>query len=181
MDTRRFRLLVTWNIALTVVLFISLGANAAFVQASADPPVKIFHSNSEDSGIDSTNIANKNVSSTTFTPIGSVAATLSSNHVHYCIITASVGADWNGQGKYTIGIGYDNQNDIFHYTKREFEFIDQVNINSADYQEVTTLMYTSAFPGNHTWYLLAKKNTSNSSYLVVDRAVMTVICLTNNI
>jgi hypothetical protein len=181
METRRFKFLVLWNAILTVLLVASVGVNAMWAQAAADPPVKVFSTTLDDAGIDFGNAANKNISSTTFTQVASVPATLSASHIHYCIVTASVGTDWNGQGQYTIGIGYDDNTQILPYSKREFEFIDQVIVNHEDFQEVSTQLGVSAFPGNHTFYLLAKKNSTTSSYLVIDRAVMTVVCLANQI
>lgn len=181
MNHRRFKFLVLWNVALTVILIASLSANAIWVQASADPPVRVFHAELDDSGIDFGNAAFKNISSTTFTQVAAVPATLSTNHVHYCVINASVGANWNGQGQYTIGIGYDDNTKILPYSKRQFEFIDQVSVNHEDFQEISSLAGVSAFPGNHTFYLLAKKNDSGSSYLVIERAVITVTCLANGI
>lgn len=181
MNHRKFKFLVLWNVVLTVLFTVSLGANALWVQAANDPPVRVFHAALDDTGLDWSNAAFKNISSTTFTQVAGLPATLSTNHFHYCIVNASVGANWNGQGRYTIGIGYDNNTTILPYSKRQFEFVDQVGINNEDFMEVSTLAGVSASPGNHTFYLLAKKNADNSSYLVIERAVITVTCLTHGI
>lgn len=177
MDTRRFRMLVTWNVVLTVVLLASLGANAALVNAAADPPVKVFTAQIEHDGLDWGNGAFKNISSTDYSPVAAVPINLGTDHFHHCIAVGSMGTDWNGQGRYTIGVGYDTSANIEPYSKREFEFIDQVNINHEDFQEVSTVVGRQFSGGSHTAYLLAKKNNPGSSYLVVERAVLAVICM----
>ncbi len=57
MDSSRFaslersiRLLNTWQLVLSVVLLVSLGANAAWVQAAADPPVRVYTASLNDPG-----------------------------------------------------------------------------------------------------------------------------------
>src|SRR5581483_4497721 len=167
--------ILVWNIVLTVALFVSFAANAAWVQAAADPPVQFFTAPLNDIGQDYGNVGNKNVSSTTFTQVAQVPITVSTDHYHSCVAIASVGFNWNGQGKYTMGISYDNITSIMPYSKRQFEFIDQAGINSEDFMEVSSVVARSDVKGSHTFYLLLKKNFDNSSYLVIDRGVITVI------
>jgi hypothetical protein len=177
MKARSNKWIVIWNIVLTVALLISFAASAALVQAAADPPVQVFTAPLNDIGLDYGNVGNKNVSSTTFTPVAFVPITVSTDRYHSCVAIASVGLNWNSQGKYTIGIGYDDTTNIMPYSKRQFEFISQVGINNEDFQEVSSVVARTDVKGTHTFYLLAKKNSDTSSYLVIDRGVVTVICM----
>ncbi|HZQ06463.1 MAG TPA: hypothetical protein VFD70_07765 [Anaerolineae bacterium] len=52
MQSRSNKHIVIWNIMLTIALVISFAANAAWVQAAADPPVKVFTASLNDAGFD---------------------------------------------------------------------------------------------------------------------------------
>ena len=181
MIVRIVKILVAWNVVLTVLLLISFAGNAALIQAANDPPVRVYTATLDDVGADSGLTSGTTVSSTGYTPIASVVTNaLSINHQHNCMVIGSVGADFSGNGKYSIGIGYDASTSLLSNSKREFEFLDTAG-NDYQFLEATTLHNVSSVAGSHTFYLLAKKNNSGSADLVVDEARILVMCFKKTI
>jgi hypothetical protein len=102
MDSSRFasldrslRRLKVWNIVLTAVLLLSLAANAAWVQAAADPPVRVYTATLDDSGGGGSSINTAQPIDPTATrespqTLASVITShLSRDHKHICLVTAS--------------------------------------------------------------------------------------------
>src|SRR5581483_6836573 len=91
---RNLRLLKTWYLVLSLLLFVSLGANAAWVQAASDPPIRVYTATADDAGAGGSSLNDAIIiSPADFDPpltlLSVTTSHLSNDHGHTCLVTAS--------------------------------------------------------------------------------------------
>ncbi len=179
---RTNRLLITWLAVLTVLLLISLGLNASWAQAAADPPVHVFTTAPEDYGgahsqktfipdlvIDSAGSGNVIVQKT---------VTLSTLHKHTCLVTASAEVDQlvdaHSLLQFTITkdslVGVENKE-----AHRRVEFWPYSD-HAPQYEELSTVMAFDGVSGKHTFYFIGRRNTDMYPNAGVSAAGMLIVC-----
>src|SRR5919202_4377410 len=102
MNSRSFKLLVAWNIVLTVLFLVSLVLNATWAQAASDPPVRVFTASPEHGvGSGSETTADFKITrNDTWTELLSVRVDLGTTHKHNCAVFASSDVSTNGGNPY---------------------------------------------------------------------------------
>ncbi|MBI4673181.1 MAG: hypothetical protein HY741_16120 [Chloroflexi bacterium] len=179
---RTNRLLTLWLAVVTVLLLLSLGMNAAWVQAANDPPVRVFTATLEDVGGGHAQ-GNYNPplvisSESTATILAEKTVTLSTNHVHTCLVTASAeidrSQDANALLQFTLTM--DSTNGVANKpAHRRVEF-DTYASDREDYEEVTTMLGFDNVSGTHTFRFLGRRNVGVSASANVSAASMVIAC-----
>lgn len=176
------RFLMLWLAVVTVLLLVSLGMNAAWVQAANDPPVHFFAATSEDLGgghaqnsyIPPLTIA----SESTATVLAQKRVTLSTAHTHTCLVFASAEIDrsQNANAILQFTLTMDSTNGVANKpAHRRVEF-DTYASDKEDYEEVSTAFGFDNVTGTHTFYFLGRRNTGVSASANVSAASMMIAC-----
>ncbi|MCC7164611.1 MAG: hypothetical protein IT331_19105 [Anaerolineae bacterium] len=183
MKTRTVRLLVTWNVVLTVLLLIALAFVAAGVQAASDPPVKIY-STSLDHGVAADGAgttADKSITSTSYQVILSKTVDFTGqSHLHQCMVlgSANVINPASGGTGYRYDFTMQIDSGITNWSKMTLELSDNGGIDDPNYWPVTTnRVWTNVSSAPHTFSFVARKQAVGYPDLTVDNAHMTVICI----
>lgn len=180
---RANRLLTLWLTVITVLLLLSLGMNAAWVQAANDPPVRVFTTTLQDLGgghaqnnyIPALTIASESAP----TVLAQKTITLSTAHRHTCLVTASAeidrSQDANALLQFTLTMD-DSTNGVANKpAHRRVEF-DTYASDKEDYEEVSTAFGFDNVSGTHTFYFLGRRNTGASASANVSAASMMIAC-----
>ena len=179
---RTNRLLTLWLAVVTVLLLLSLGMNVAWVQAAADPPVRVFTTTSEDLGGGHAQ-SNYNpplviASESVATVLAEKTVTLSANHSHTCLVAASAeidrSQDANALLQFTLTM--DSLNGVANKpAHRRVEF-DTYATDHEDYEEVSTMLGFDNLTGRHTFRFLGRRNVGVSASANVSAASMLIAC-----
>lgn len=167
MNSRPIRLLVIWNVVLSVLLLLSLGVNAVWVQAANDPPVQVVTVNSDDIGGDhSQSTTQKLINGSSTVTLLTATVSLSTAHTHTCLVTASADTNaTNHASTHNLWLNMDSTS-FFAGSQREVYF------TGADNQEVTSLYAWDNLSGSHTFYFAG----SGSPQMAVNARSMTIAC-----
>lgn len=184
MNTRAFRLLVTWNIVLTILLLVALAFAAVSAQAANDPPVKVYTASfAHGNGIAGNSTGtDKLISSTSFTDVLTVPINFTGqNHNHYCTVIASANVKNPGNGTghiYEFGVGYDANSATGLVNSNMFlEMSDNAGVDDPSWLPVTTnRVFSSLTPATHTIRFQARKQVAGDPNFTIDNATMTVLC-----
>ncbi|MBI4675404.1 MAG: hypothetical protein HY741_27480 [Chloroflexi bacterium] len=184
MNTRSFRLLVTWNVILTVLLLIALAFVAVSAQAANDPPVKVYTATyAHGNGIAGTAVNDKTISSTTFADILTISVNFTGQtHNHYCVMIGSANLINPALGstghRYEFGVGYDaNTAASYSFSNMQVEFSDNAGVDDLSYLPVTSnRVFGALTPAAHTLRFQGRKLAAGSPNLTVDNASATAIC-----
>lgn len=181
MQEKRFRLLLIWNTALTVLFLISLGANAMLVRAAGDPPVRVFSAETADGDIGGDLSGKLVLDSTRPKRLLPIQLNLSAEHEHYCVAVASLEIRQpQSPGRYQVFIDYETG--TFPYTSiRELNFQERTLQNQTEVREVTTVFTRKMKPGNHTLSLVGGKRDDAMPDLPIQKAAMFAICMQPNV
>lgn len=181
MNDRRFRLLLIWNTVLTVILLISLGANAVFVRAAGDPPVKVFSVTTDDADIGGDTSSKLVIDSRRQKRLMPIELDLSTDQAHHCVAVASLEIRQPQQaGRYEVALGWETG--TFQYTSiRDLTFANRDPQNQSEVRQVTTVFSRKLTPGSHTLSLLGSKRDEGMPDLKIDKAAMFAICMPHNI
>ncbi len=179
---RTNRLLITWLAVLTVLLLISLGLNASWAQAAADPPVHVYTTAPNDYGgahsesefvpeLEINSAGNGNV-------IVQKTITLSTLHKHTCLVTASAEVDHHVDAwallQFTITM--DSTVGVYnHAAHRRAEFL-PYSQPAIQYEELSTVMAFNGVTGKHTFYFIGRRNTEASSNASISAAGLLIVC-----
>lgn len=180
---RTVKLIVVWNIVLTVLLLASLGANAMFVQAANDPPVQVQTASLQDSGgDDSSSTSAVTINGTSPQTLTSVTVKVSTLHNHVCLVsaTADLSAALIGtQGSNVIfGLGMDTQTATDPASERRVA-VEPSGVRAATGS--TTLGFDNV-RGQHTFYFSGRlPNTQFNDSSTVNAASIIVVCLKKHI
>jgi hypothetical protein len=185
MNTRAFRLLLIWNIVLTILLLIALAFAAVSAQAANDPPVKVYSASLEhNSGATGGGAANKTISSTTFTDILTVNVNFGTQtHNHQCVVIPSARVDNPAVNKtgllYDFAVTYDSfPATSYNLSHMTLEFSDHASFDDVDTVPVTTnRVFTNIGNGMHTLRFQARKGAAANPTLTITNAYMSVICV----
>jgi hypothetical protein len=180
---RANRMLTIWVGVLTVLLLASLAASATLVQASSDPPVRIFSSSLQDIGgghsegsfigpplaIDSSNTA---------TVLSQVTVDLNKSGKQSCLVTGSAEVDQSVDGhsilQFTLTM--DSLDGIANKpAHRRVEFQPYV-YKAPAFEEVSSVAGFDNLSGTHTFYFLGRKNSDSYAPANVGAAGMVVVC-----
>lgn len=185
MNARTTKLIVIWNVVLTVLLIASLGANALWVQAANDPPAQVFYATQEHPA--SANWAaafvDKTVtSSAAWTELLNLTIHLPGTHKHQCAAIASMelinpgGGTTDNQYEFTPTI--DNPSGAGHDASlRSIDFDDNGGIDDTNLLEVSTVrLFANINPGAHTLRLVGRKLSATDENLTVNDSGMVVLC-----
>lgn len=185
MSARTTKLIVIWNVVLTVLLIASLGANALWVQAANDPPVQVFSTTQEHPA--SSNWAatfnDKTVtSSVAWTELLELTINLPGSHKHQCAAIASMelinpgGGTTDNQYEFTPTL--DNTSGAGHDASlRTIDFDDNGSIDDTNFLEVSTVRFLANInPGPHTFRLVGRKLSAADENLTVNDSGMVVLC-----
>lgn len=151
MNKRTIKLLVLWNVALTVLLLASVAFNASLAQAAIDPPVKIYTAHADSIGGDhSQSTAGMSVNkSTGYDTLLSTSVSLSTSST--CLVTASASVNAAGSSStHDVGLNVDSTTSVKAASDREIYFPTTVGVN-----EVTTVYGFDNLTGSHTFDFLA--------------------------
>lgn len=173
---RKIKILVTWNIVLTTVLFLSVIANASFVQAAADPPVKVFTASAQDIRGGGNTGGVVNLDSTTQKTLVSVNATLNPNHGHVCAVIGSAIVI-----RYGTGAGFSNYNiqmdNDAPSTGSRMGLTFSGSDPDAAQKSVTSNFSFANVQGNHTFKMIGAKSAAGGTNVSVNNSTLSVICL----
>ncbi len=194
MDSSRFaslegsiRVLKTWNVVLTILLIISLGANAAWVQAASDPPVRVYSVTTDDAGAGGHASASEfpiTSAHTPETPLTLITVPTSNlrDHDHICLVTASAQVEQSGStlnGGIFLGLSRGNPpRAILEATKRTVYIAGKSN-DDADVEEATITFVFKRVRRHERINFAAYWGGLGA--LTVVRPSMTVVCLGNPI
>ncbi len=186
---RSIRSLKTRNIVLSVLLLISLGANVAWVQAAADPPVRVYTGTLDDAGgggssregdflilPEHTRERPRRLLSVTTSHLG--------EHGHTCLVTASAQVSKpanTSSGTVMLGFSLGGEPGIRGGTERMAHLV-QTSDENETVEEVTTT-FAFRIKSKVIGYAQIRFNAAYDSggVLTVSKPSMTVVCLTHRI
>lgn len=179
---RMNRLLTIWLAVVTVLLLLSLGMNAAWVQAANDPPVHVFTANSQDLGgghaQNNYNPALTISSDSVATVLAQKTITLSAAHTHTCLVMASAevdrSQDANAILQFTLTM--DSTSGVANKAAHRRVEFNPYATDQEDYKEVSTALGFDNVSGSHTFYFLGRRNTGVSASANVSAASMIIAC-----
>jgi hypothetical protein len=178
------RILVMWNVALTVLVLVGMALYASAAQAANDPPVSVFTANADDVGGDGdATVNNRTVNSTSYTELRKITTErLGASHPHTCVVIASATAQHSsGEGTYIFALSMDSEVGSPGGSQRRIELFDNAGINDDNVEEVSTVYTFDNVQGVHDFRFLGRKQSAGDSHMEVDAASMSVICLKKNI
>jgi hypothetical protein len=179
MNARSIKWIIFWNIMLTVALFVSLAANAVWVQAADDPPVKVATVNLGHVGGDhSESTADVVINGTAPQSLVSATVDLGTKHSHVCLVTATAATDANIVGSkgsvVVFGLNMDDSGSTVEASDRRIK----VETGGVLVGNGATTLGFDNLQGTHTFYLSARlPNTQFNDNPTVSAASMTVVCL----
>lgn len=182
MNARLIKLVVLWNVALTAVLLVSLLANAAFVQASNDPPVQVFTSSPEDLGGGRGTGGGVTLDSTSYKVLASITTNnLSDAHKHVCLATgtANVLRYGTGSGFSNYGMSMDDTSSVQSPSRMSLLF-ETEDLDAAAASVASTYGFTNV-QGAHTFYFLGAKSADSATNVTVNNSSMTLVCMKKNL
>lgn len=190
MKTPSIKLLLLWNVSLTMLVLLLLGLYATAAQAANDPPLRAFYATS-DHGSSGKGVGNTRpiqvTSRTSWTLLQKLTVNLSGNHNHECAVMASSNV-FNTPGnsednKYEFVLTLDDPNPSETLaTTRFLDFDNERTVSDQIDTEVTSTALYHATNEPHTFYWLARKvspNASPPSVMTVARTTMWVLCVKN--
>lgn len=184
MNARILKLLILWNVVLSVVLVASLAFNAMWAQASNEPPVHVFGSDLNTQGADYNWASAANglpINDTAPVTLVEVRVNLDTTHWHTCLVTGSATAvRTSGGGIWNYGLGMDSPATFKEGSSHAVEFEDFA-AGGVGRWEVSTIAGWSRLRGTHTFYLLANKNTVNDPESRAFNASLHVACFQTKI
>lgn len=176
------RWMVAWNIALTLFLLASLAANAVWVQAAADPPVKISQATLDDtrgSHSEGSFIAPAlEIGGESATVLAKTTVSLG-NHAHTCFVTGSAEVDqaFDAHSILLFTLTQDSTNGVANKpAHRRVEFLPFAQ-GAPTRAEVTSIMGFDDVSGTHTFYLLGRRNEGVSAGATVSAAGIMALCV----
>lgn len=184
MNTRKYRLLVTWNMVLTTLLVLTLAFVAVTVQASNDPPVEIFSANL-DHGIGAAGTGTSNdvhISGTGYQTILSIPVDFTGqSHTHQCILIGSANVENPATGGKT-GFRYDFSTKmdavVSSFSVMTLEMSDNLSHDDANFVPVTTSrIYTNVSAAAHTFTFVAREQAAANPDLTITNSTFSVICV----
>lgn len=173
---RKLKLLVTWNIVLTTVLFLSVFANASFIQAASDPPIKVFTASADDVGGGGGTGGAVTLDSTSNKTLATVNANLSPNHNHICMVTGSAAVV-----RYGAGTGYSQYNlqmdnaAVPNAARMTLGYF--AGDPDAASKSITTNYGFYNVVGPHTFKFVGAKSAAGATNVSVNNSSMIVVCL----
>jgi hypothetical protein len=183
------RLLKTWHLLLSVLLLVSLGANASWVQAAADPPIRVYTASPDDAGVggssSSTGVFVVTTDHTVSSPLVLLSITtshLSRDHDHICAVTASAKVGHTGNPEPgIIAIGLSRGEDIrqISVTERSAGLV-LTDDDDVFYEELTTTFAFTGVRRDETIRFSARWDFGAGD-LAVTVPSMTVVCLRDSI
>jgi hypothetical protein len=188
---RRVRLLKTWSVMLATLVLLSLGVNAAWVQAAADPPLRVYTATAQDNGGGGTSFGAYNQidpSATAESPLTLLSVTtshLSRDHDHTCLVTASTGVTGENTptaeiaaAVFGLSIGSDVR--LVEATERSANLAEG---QTKHWEEVTTTFAFTGVRRDETIRFSARWLSAEGSLdsLSTIRPSMTVVCLRDSI
>ena len=173
MRSRTVKLLVAWNVVLTLLVFTGLTTSGSGAEAS----VFSVSSGQNHGGDGSSATADDQIESTTPDALVSVTTTgLSDDHPHICLITASAEATFAGTGTYIFGLSLDGAATTAAASDRRIEMFNNSGIEDDSHEEVTTTLAFANLTGDHTFTFSARKSTSGNGTLKVSASSITAVC-----
>jgi hypothetical protein len=180
---RTNRLLIVWLAVLTVLLLVSVGANAAWVQAASDPPVHVYSAALDD--FKGVHTEGEFIPELEITSSGSghvilqKTVSLSKLHKHTCLVTASADVHHYTDAwsliQFTLTmdstVGVAN-----HAAHRRTEFM-PYSQGGLQYEELSTVMAFDGVSGTHTFYFIGRRNVDTSADASISAAGMLIVCL----
>jgi hypothetical protein len=183
MNSRLIKMLVLWNVALTLLFLLSLAFHAAWVSAANDPPVRVFMANADDQGGDhnwNTEPTGLPINSTVPVSLVSVRVNLD-DHRHTCLVTGSATAErTSGGGLWNYGLNMDTTASFLDGSARIIEFAD-FGTDTAGRWEVSTIAGWDNLSGKHKFHLLANKNGAGDPESRAFNASIIVACFKTKI
>jgi hypothetical protein len=187
---RSIRLLKTWFVVLSVLLLVSLGANAVWVQASSDPPIRVYTANADDAGAGGSSttfsfpIPHSNAPPAPRVTLRSVTTNfLSRHHDHTCIVIASTDVSIDDPNPYTstrglFGLSRGTDPMILVETERIVHLL-ATEDEDARIEEVSTTFVFTGVRRDETISFSAHWISGDD--LIAHRPSMTVVCLRDSI
>jgi hypothetical protein len=181
MNKRAFKLLLTWNVVLTVLLLAVLAFAALGAQAATDPPVRVFTA-TLDHGVAGTGGTTVNAFINSAVPYQTFLTVpvnfTGQSHVHQCLAIGSANVENPGGGtgnQYVFNIGMDSGFGGNSYMT--LELADNSGVNDPNFVPVTTnKIFTNISAAPHTFRFGAYKRQPNDPNFTIHNASMTVIC-----
>lgn len=183
MNNPKFKLLVTWNVVLTVLLVVVIGIAAVGVQAANDPPVQMYtagldHAGGAAGAVRSTDFT---VSSTGYQAILSITVNFTGQaHMHQCFVIGSaslINPATGGNTGYRYNFSTMHEASSTGYQTMVVEMSDNPSHDDANYVPVTTnMLYTNLDAASHTFTFVGRKQDGGNPDLIVDNATMSVLC-----
>ncbi len=176
MNTRLFKGLIAWNVALTLLVAGLVAANANLAQAANEPPIKVFDTAAALVGGAQGSGENINLNSTNNIELAHVAVTLPDDKPHMCLAFASAKVEHqSGDGVYVFKLGRPG---IYHQPSfRRIEMINNPGINDPNYKEVSTTAAWLGVTGTRTIAFYGAKANAGASDTKVTSASLSVICV----
>lgn len=177
MNSRIVRIILGWNVVLTLLLLGSAAANVASVQASNDPPIRVFTANTQlAGGAGAGQATDILINGTTNSTIADVEIQLPAAKPHICFGFASAEAEHqSGQGLYWFNLLRNGVSPTA--AQRRIELIDNGGIQDPKYKEVSTLNTWPNQTGTVTFSFVARKDSAGDSDIKVTNATLSVICV----
>jgi hypothetical protein len=180
---RSTKILVAWNIAVTLVLgAVALGSGSP---ASAD--VQVFTQQvggptpRDDGGDGSSATADDLVETTAPDALVAVTTTgLSTRHPHICLVTASAEASFVADGVFVFGLALDAAAPTAAADRR-IEMFNNPSIADDSFEEVSTTMAFANLTGDHTFTFSARKSAADDGNLNVSASSITAVCVKKDV
>lgn len=175
MNSRILKLVVLWNVALSVVLLVSLAFNASWTQAANDPPVKIVTAHADTIGGDNAKgTSGLTINTNTgYVTLLSASVSLSTTSNSTCLVTASVGVNAAGNAStHNVGLSKDTTSSVETASNREIYFPNATGVN-----EVTSVYGFNNLTGSHTFYFLA----TGSPAMTASTRTMIIACFSKKL
>lgn len=181
MNTTGFKLLLTWNVVLTVLLLAGLAFAALSAQAATDPPIQVLTANL-DHGIAGTGGSTASVLISSAVPYQTFLSVpvnfTGQTHIHQCLAIGSANVENPGSGtghQYVFNVGMDSS--YGGYSFMTIELADNAGVNDPNFVPVTTnKIFTNISAAPHTFRFGAYKRQPTDPNFTIHNASMTVIC-----
>jgi hypothetical protein len=174
------RLLVVWNVVVTVALV--AGVAGPWAPASAQLSAYSAQVPRHDPGDGSSATADDLIESTAPDALVAVTATgLARRHSHLCLVTASAEATFAGDGVFVFYIDHDQS--PIPASERRIEMFNNKGIADDSFEEVSTTIAVTIPPAptDPTFTFYARKSSSADGNVLVSASSITMVCLAKDV
>jgi len=184
---RSIRLLKTRTLVLSVLLFVSVGANAAWVHTSSDPPIRVYTATLDDTGAGGAAAEDEILILPEFTRehprlLASVKLSGLGEHRHRCLVTASaqVQKGMNASSGIIV-VGLSQSGAIIPVTERPAHLVETADEDQTVEEVTTTFAMRVRNPTLGDPVIRFSAAYDSGGILTISKRSMTVVCLRNRI